>query len=94
MPWNYRIIRRIDDTGTYYGIHEVYYHEDGRPRRCSTFPSQVCSLDVSGTLLKMQQALSRPVLVEVNGDSNKLSELLDIERTDMYDINESAITAQ
>ena len=27
--WNYRILKHNDKTGTWFGLHEVYYNEDG-----------------------------------------------------------------
>jgi hypothetical protein len=39
--WNYRIIRKSDsfvEGGEMFGIHEVYYHDDGTPRTCTVDP--------------------------------------------------------
>ena len=29
MTWNYRVIRKVNKLGEYFGIHEVFYLEDG-----------------------------------------------------------------
>ena len=42
MTWNYRVIRKTqtgyDNLGEYYGIHEVYYDDDGNPEMVTVEP--------------------------------------------------------
>lgn len=80
MSWDYRLIRHHylgpnDEDLCYLSIHEVYYEDDGEtPRACSAEPAEL-SLDVEDSdaataskmmtaLLKMQEAIGRPILDE------------------------------
>ena len=63
MSWNYRVMTL--DEGKTYGIHEVYYREDGSLRLYSAEP-----MDPHGDTVEelqrdleyMQKALGKPVL--------------------------------
>ena len=36
MSWNYRVIKHVEDSGVeWYGMHEVYYGDNGAPRYCT-----------------------------------------------------------
>lgn len=39
MRWNYRVLRQVEDhhgqEHVFFGIHEVYYDESGRPTTCT-----------------------------------------------------------
>ena len=69
MTWNYRVVRKTetgyDNLGEYYGIHEVYYDDDGNPEMVTVEPVAI----VGDTLLELQweyahylRALLKPVL--------------------------------
>ena len=66
MRWNHRVMRIVhNDDAPIYGIHEVYYHDDGTPRAYSSEPVDVSADDIEGlkwTLEMMLAALSKPVL--------------------------------
>ncbi len=69
MTWSYRVVRKIetgyDNLGEYYGIHEVYYDDDGKPEMVTVDP-----IGPAGDTLKelkcdlayMLDALKKPVL--------------------------------
>lgn len=79
MSWNYRVIRTIDPNGDeYYGIHEVYYDDEGNPVSCtenSVNPIGESVEDLSHTVIYMMRAFTEPVLemrqFEVNNDVEK-----------------------
>ena len=69
MTWNYRVVRKTntgyDMLDEYYGIHEVYYDDDGNPEMVTVDPVGI----VGDSLLELRQeyvyylrALLRPVL--------------------------------
>ncbi len=69
MTWNYRVVRKTetgyDKLGEYYGIHEVYYDDDGKPEMVTVEPVGI----VGDDLLELQEefvhylrALLKPVL--------------------------------
>jgi hypothetical protein len=66
MTWNYRLIKQIDTDGEYfYGIHEVYYNDANEPVSCTVNPVEVAGItevEVSDILVRMQEALTKPVL--------------------------------
>ncbi|MGD9670134.1 MAG: hypothetical protein AB7U75_13890 [Hyphomicrobiaceae bacterium] len=69
MSWNYRVIRReIDDGGQmiqWFGIHEVYYAEDGvTPRMASADPVKCEGEDMPWLIDALFRALTLPVLDE------------------------------
>lgn len=47
--WNYRIIRKKQKNNTYYsyGIHEVFYDENGFAGLVTTEPIDICDNDIS-----------------------------------------------
>lgn len=70
MTWNYRVLRRTfvegEDVKEYYGIHEVYYDDEGKPEACTT---EAISIDyfedfgaVQWAVDKITEALALPVL--------------------------------
>ncbi len=42
MSWNYRLVRHVDGT---YGVHEVYYDNDGTPNGMSMDSVRLGSFD-------------------------------------------------
>ncbi len=69
MTWNYRILRHRKDGRTWYGLHEVYYRSDGRPRAYTADPiSFYCDEDegpegiAKSLRLALKDARTRPVL--------------------------------
>lgn len=69
MSWNYRIVQYKDGSG--YGLHEVYYDDEGQPWSMTKNPASfVCNPDegpagITGALMMARtDARKRPVLVE------------------------------
>ena len=69
MTWNYRVIRKTetgyDNLGEFFGIHEVYYDDDGNPEMVTVEPIGPAG-DTFEELLSdvecMVAALKKPVL--------------------------------
>jgi len=51
--WNYRIVRYAGNNG--YGLHEVFYDQEQRPKSMSVDPASF----VGGSVEEVQQALTR-----------------------------------
>lgn len=78
MSWNYRVMCRTYESGKEYGIHEVYYDEDGKvaswtenPVSITTFVEE-CSDTVENLTdvhVKMGLALTKPVLCYETGET-------------------------
>lgn len=70
MSWNYRVVRaiRLKDTDPYwYGISEVYYHDDGTIRAWSTpdlGPHGEDLAELESDLEHIGSALNLPILEE------------------------------
>lgn len=70
MTWNYRVVRQveIDERGreeVCYGIHEVYYDEDGVPTTCTVNPVAPFGEspdELAEDMDRMRKALEEPVL--------------------------------
>ena len=68
MHWNHRVIKkecRNDADETTYGIHEVYYNNNGVPTMCTEEPIRLLGdsvKDLKETLERMMKALDNPVL--------------------------------
>lgn len=73
--WNNRVVKKIVPNGTntaiQYGIHEVYYDEDGKPSTCTVDPIALLAFDedaedpieiLKSELKRYQKALEQPVL--------------------------------
>lgn len=64
--WNHRVIRvTTRDGGEWFGIHEVYYTEDGKPNMYSADPEPIVGDDVESlrwALDRMREALDKPAL--------------------------------
>ncbi len=65
MTWNYRVVKKRSGCEEFYGIHEVYYSEDGKPEMVTMEPVAI----VGDSLLELQEefvhylrALLKPVL--------------------------------
>ena len=68
MSWNYRVVTQ--DGGASYGIHEVYYTQDGSIRCWSESPMNPYGEDLGelrDDLERMSRAFDRPILEEING---------------------------
>ena len=65
--WNHRVFRREWEDGTVlYGLHEVYYNDDGSIHGYTTEPVELQEETVEElreVLTRMQAALDAPVLV-------------------------------
>jgi hypothetical protein len=71
MSWNYRVIARDGrpEEGPSYGVHEVYYSDDGSILYWTKEPVEVMGETLAGvedTLIAMLAATKRPVLIEAN----------------------------
>ena len=67
MSWNYRVVQQGPSLDETYAIHEVYYHEDGRPRSAALRPADAFSGSLEGLRWQLEQmtlALDKPVLTE------------------------------
>jgi len=69
MTWNHRVIRKeykgFNEIEIQFGIHEVYYNDDGVPDMCTENPVDVVGdniKELKQTLRWMRKALSQPVL--------------------------------
>ena len=66
MSWNHRVIRRkYPGGGVLWGIHEVYYDDDGKPRSCTENPIRIQEYSVSDlkkTMKRIRRALKKPAL--------------------------------
>ncbi len=73
MTWNYRIVRRFYHEFLGYGLHEVYYDNDGNPSSMTVDP--IISVDEeegpAGIISSLERALddakNRPVFDEPEG---------------------------
>jgi len=64
MSWNHRVMKHHDCGETWYGIHEVFYDEEGKVENC-TYDADITgeSLeDLKRTLEWMLVCLDKPVL--------------------------------
>jgi hypothetical protein len=68
MAWNYRVLQTGHGLDATWAIHEVHYHDDGRPRAATVNPAYVCGGDsleaLEWVLDQMQMALKKPVLTD------------------------------
>ncbi len=65
MTWNYRLVKRTWGGEVLYGIHEVYYDDQGEPESITGDPvgvSEESKGDIMTTLRYMEQALTMPTL--------------------------------
>ncbi len=64
--WNYRVVRHSPEQGEiYYGIHEVYYNEDGSIWVLTESPVDVHGEyveDLKEGYFNMQEAFDKPVI--------------------------------
>ncbi len=64
--WNYRVIRTLGHDGVpYYGIHEVYYNEEGKPTAMTENAVDVggdTKSEIKSVLNGMKRALSKKIL--------------------------------
>lgn len=65
MAWNYRVVRVGSGDEAQYGLHEVYYDEEGRPEKRTVEPADVVAEsleDLHWMLDRMHEALAKAVL--------------------------------
>lgn len=65
MSWNYRLVKRTHNDKVFYGIHEVYYDDQGNPKSITENPVGVTEEskgDIMTTLRHMERALAMPTL--------------------------------
>lgn len=68
--WNFRVIHRVDESGSELAIHEAYYDEGAvehgaAPTSVTAEAVRVAAEDLAGLrriLARMQDALDKPVL--------------------------------
>ena len=65
MTWNYRILAQEYKGELWFGIHEIYYNDDGIPDMCTEDAVGVVGdnlAEISDTLKWMKKALKKPIL--------------------------------
>jgi hypothetical protein len=65
MTWNHRVVKRTFNDEVFYGIHEVYYDDDGTINGCTMEPVAIQEEsveDLEVTLTRMLQCAVKPVL--------------------------------
>ena len=66
MAWNYRIVIKTNDFGDhYYGIHDVYYNEEGLVDNCTETPCDpfgATKEELQDNMNQMAEAFTMPVL--------------------------------
>lgn len=78
MTWNYRVIKSVYDVvgqpdEVTYGIHEVYYDEDGKPTSCTAEPVSLYGEtleELQEEAARFVQACTLPVLTEDDFNNN------------------------
>lgn len=88
MTWNYRLVKRVQKTGTSdyvtYGIHETYYNERGEPNGITERPVEPFGENATEILkcwLMMAEAFTKPILDYdefVNKDMEVVDDLEDL----------------
>lgn len=67
MSWNYRVIKTIIGGEESYGIHEVYYDEQGKPKMYSKDPVPAYGetlLELKEDMERLLKAFNTPILTE------------------------------
>jgi len=65
MTWNYRVVKKTYTGDTLFGIHEVYYDDDGKPEMVTVDPVGIVGDDMNELrreYVYYLRALLRPVL--------------------------------
>ena len=74
MSWNYRVMKhKLNESESFYGIHEVYYNRNGKPdgwSKDSITPERESPQELKEDLEMMIKAFDKPVL---NYDSKKIA---------------------
>ena len=73
MTWNYRVVKKTYMGDTLFGIHEVYYDDDGNPDMVTVQPVGIVGDDIHELrreYVYYLRALLRPALDydEIGGD--------------------------
>lgn len=73
--WNYRVCKRVDAAGEIlYGVHEVYYNDDGSFRAATELPvplEENAPGELTETIARVVLASSKPVVDITNPDELK-----------------------
>ena len=67
MTWNYRVVKSVNAGETTYGIHEVYYDDNGKPVSCTVDPMAPMGeklVEVYSDMQYMLKAFDYPTLTE------------------------------
>ncbi len=79
MTWNYRVVKTVHEDGyTSYGIHEVFYDDDGLPCACTQDPIDVFAdseQELREVYNMMKEAFEQAVLTDEDF-TGRLDELL------------------
>ena len=75
MTWNHRVVHRVIQGDDFYGIHEVFYDDEGRPDMMTERAVGVCGdnlEELQQTLEWMLQAMDKPILEydEIRGEED------------------------
>jgi len=70
MTWNYRVLRTDFDSGSYYGIHEVY--DDKSYTLLPVKPQGDTAEELLDDLAKMMGAFEQPVLEIIDGELKEI----------------------
>jgi len=65
MTWNHRVVRKVYEGEALFGIHEVFYDDDGIPHAVTVDPVGVVDEtleELAQTLEWMRKALGKPTL--------------------------------
>lgn len=57
MTWNYRIVKHVTGGTEWFGIHEVYYDDDGKPRAMTEEPVRMDAETVDDLIHAIEHVL-------------------------------------
>lgn len=69
MTWNFRLVKHAQSKSVWYGVHEVFYNEAGKPWAMTQEPVDVAgesAKDILGDLNRIKQDLKRSSVLDVN----------------------------
>ncbi len=75
MTWNYQIIKHDDDTGPWWGLHEVYRDDDGQPTTYTTHPIVIgdSAAEIWSALkMMLRDAQTRKILVKDDFEEHRV----------------------
>lgn len=65
MSWNYRVLKRETKEGEFFAVHEVFYDDEGNPKKCTVepvFPQGTSENDLERRIELYREALEKPIL--------------------------------